>query len=207
MAFFFLGNKKREHEQQAKHGDQARRPLGQPAKGGKFFPVCAEDGGPAVWQCGWIRILWHPTQDTEGRFVSCLKTSTRGNSFIKLKVCLDQVRLWDAQAAVARDGGSDQPGVQAAGGAEAGLDDERPVRPAGGGDRSHAEGGGGGGAPAVPLLSPRLLSPAGLSTISTLSRLSGGVLGGHKKPTWKVWKNEAPGHRKQARGPGWKNRF
>ena len=118
-------------------------------KGGKFFPVCAEDGGPAVWQCGWIRILWHPTayngedarrlplclepneaaaaelagfekalvaqlasrsmadpklfgrmlttQDTEGRFVSCLKTSTRGNSFIKLKVCLDQVRLWDAQ--------------------------------------------------------------------------------------------------------------
>ena len=37
------------------------------------------------------------TQDTEGRFVSCLKTSTRGNSFIKLKVCLDRVRLWDAQ--------------------------------------------------------------------------------------------------------------
>ena len=37
------------------------------------------------------------TQDTESRFVSCLKTSTRGNSFIKLKVCLDQVRLWDAQ--------------------------------------------------------------------------------------------------------------
>ena len=118
-------------------------------KGGKFFPVCAEDGGPAVWQCDWIRILWHPTayngedarrlplclepnqaaatelagfekalvaqlaarsqtdpklfgrmlttQDTESRFVSCLKTSTRGNSFIKLKVCLDQVRLWDAQ--------------------------------------------------------------------------------------------------------------
>ena len=27
------------------------------------------------------------TQDTESRFVSCLKTSTRGNSFIKLKVC------------------------------------------------------------------------------------------------------------------------
>ena len=118
-------------------------------KGGKFFPVCAEDGGPAVWQCDWIRILWHPTayngedarrlplclepneaaaaelarfektlvaqlasrsqadpklfgrmlttQDTESRFVSCLKTSTRGNSFIKLKVCLDRVRLWDAQ--------------------------------------------------------------------------------------------------------------
>ena len=118
-------------------------------KGGKFFPVCAEDGGPAVWQCDWIRVLWHPTgyngedarrlplclepneaaaaelagfekalvaqlagrstadpklfgrtlttQDMESRFVSCLKTSTRGNSFIKLKVCLDQVRLWDAQ--------------------------------------------------------------------------------------------------------------
>ena len=96
-------------------------------KGGKFFPVSAEDGGPAVWQCDWIRILWHPTayngedarrlplclepnqaadpkifgrmlttQDTEGRFVSCLKTSTRGNSFIKLKVALDRVRLWDA---------------------------------------------------------------------------------------------------------------
>ena len=32
------------------------------------------------------------TQDTESRFVSCLKTSTRGNSFIKLKVCLDRVR-------------------------------------------------------------------------------------------------------------------
>ena len=29
-------------------------------KGGKFFPVSAEDGGPAVWQCDWIRILWHP---------------------------------------------------------------------------------------------------------------------------------------------------
>ena len=28
-------------------------------------------------------------QDTESRFVSCLKTSARGNSFIKLKVCLD----------------------------------------------------------------------------------------------------------------------
>ena len=119
-------------------------------KGGKFFPVCAEDGGAAVWQSGdWIRILWHPsayngeevrrlplclepsegataelaglekaivaqlasrsladpklfgrmltTQDTESRFVSCLKTSTRGNSFIKLKVCLDRVNLWDAQ--------------------------------------------------------------------------------------------------------------
>ena len=37
------------------------------------------------------------TQDTESRFVSCLKTSTRGNSFIKLKVCLDRVNLWDAQ--------------------------------------------------------------------------------------------------------------
>ena len=109
--------------------------------GGIFF-----SGGPAVWQCDWIRILWHPAayngedarrlplclepneaaaaelagfekalvaqlasrsmsmvdpklfgrmltvQDTESRFVSCLKTSTRGNSFIKLKVCLDQVR-------------------------------------------------------------------------------------------------------------------
>ena len=105
--------------------------------------------GAAVWQCDWIRILWHPsayngeearrlplclernetaaaelagfekalvaqlasrsmadpklfgrmltTQDTESRFVSCLKTSTRGNSFIKLKVCLDRVNLWDAQ--------------------------------------------------------------------------------------------------------------
>ena len=115
--------------------------LGDPLpKGGKFFPVCAED---------WIRILWHPsasngeearrlplclehneaaapelagfektlvaqlasrsmadpklfgrmltTQDTESRFVSCLKTSMRGNSFIKLKVCLDRVNLWDAQ--------------------------------------------------------------------------------------------------------------
>ena len=30
-------------------------------KGGKFFPVCAEDGAPAVWQCDWIRILWHPS--------------------------------------------------------------------------------------------------------------------------------------------------
>ena len=57
-------------------------------KGGKFFPVCAEDGGPAAY---------NGAQDTEGRFASCLKTSTRGNSFIKLKVCLDQVRLWDAQ--------------------------------------------------------------------------------------------------------------
>ena len=28
--------------------------------------------------------------------MSCLKTSTRGNSFIKLKVALDRVRLWDA---------------------------------------------------------------------------------------------------------------
>ena len=59
----------------------------------------------------------------------------------------------------------------------------------------------------MPLLSPRLLSPAGLSTISTLSRVSGGVLGGPKKPTWKAWKNGAPGPRNQARGPGWKNRF
>ena len=31
------------------------------------------------------------TQDME----SCLKKSTRGNPFIKLKVCLDRVRLWD----------------------------------------------------------------------------------------------------------------
>ena len=126
-------------------------------KGGKFFPVCAEDGGPAVWQCDWIRILWHPTayngedarrlplclepneaaaaelarfekalvgqlasrsqadpklfgrmlttQDTESRFVSCLKTSARGNSFIKLKVCLDQVRLWDAQGQALQETG------------------------------------------------------------------------------------------------------
>ena len=163
-------------------------------KGGKFFPVCAEDGGVAVWQCDWIRILWHPTayngedarrlplclepkeaaaaelagfekalvaqlasrsmadpklfgrmltmQDTEGRFVSCLKTSTRGNSFIKLKVCLDQVRLWDAQ-------GQPLPEMGDLTNRECNLDDERPVWPAGGGDGSHAEGG---GTPAVPLL-------------------------------------------------------
>ena len=145
---FFLANKKGRMSSKSsmaiKLGDLLANP-----KGGKFFPVCAEDGGPAVWQCDWIRILWHPTayngedarrlplclerneaaaaelagfektlvaqlasksvadpklfgrmltpQDAESRFVSCLKTSTRGNSFIKLKVCLDQVRLWDAQ--------------------------------------------------------------------------------------------------------------
>ena len=119
-------------------------------KGGKFFPVAAEDGGPAVWQTSdWIRILWHPSayngedarrlplclepseaataelaglekalvaqlasrtladpkifgrlltaQDMESRFVSCLKKSTRGNPFIKLKVCLDRVSLWDPE--------------------------------------------------------------------------------------------------------------
>ena len=131
--------------------------------------MCAEDGGPAVWQCDWIRILWHPTayngedarrlplclepneaaaaelvgfekalvaqlasrsmadpklfgrmlttQDTESRFVSCLKTSTRGNSFIKLKVCLDRVRLWDAQG-----GPLHEPRDLT------NRDDERPVR-------------------------------------------------------------------------------
>ena len=35
--------------------------------------------------------------DVEARFVSCLKTSARGNSFIKLKVDLSRVRFWDAE--------------------------------------------------------------------------------------------------------------
>ena len=46
--------------------------------------------------------------------------------------------------------------MQGTGGAQAGLDDERSVRPTGRSDRSHAERG---GAPAVPLL--RLTPPAG----------------------------------------------
>ena len=131
-------------------------------KGGKFFPVCREDGGPAVWQCDWIRILWAPhslqrrgrgecpsawsneavaaelagfilvaqasrcmadpklfgrmltTQDTESRFVSCLETSTRGNSFIKLKVCLDRMNLWDARCNRCTSWRSDQRAVQGA---------------------------------------------------------------------------------------------
>ena len=179
---FSLGNKKGTMSSKPslaiKLGDLLANP-----KGGKFFPVCAEDGGPAVWQCDWIRILWHPTayngedarrlplclepneaaaaelarfekilvaqlasrsqadpklfgrmlttQDTEGRLVSCLKTSSRGNSFIKLKVCLglDQVRLWDAQ-------GQPLP--------EMGDLSNRECKV-----RADAEGG---GAPAVPLL-------------------------------------------------------
>ncbi|OLP99211.1 hypothetical protein AK812_SmicGene18254 [Symbiodinium microadriaticum] len=78
-----------------------------------------KDGGAAVWQCDWIRILWHSTaykalvaqlasrsmadpklfgcmlttQDTESRFVSCLNTSTQSNSFIKLKVCWERAEL------------------------------------------------------------------------------------------------------------------
>ncbi|CAE7913387.1 pfh1 [Symbiodinium necroappetens] len=35
--------------------------------------------------------------DVEARFVSCLKTSARGNSFIKLKVDLSRVNFWDAE--------------------------------------------------------------------------------------------------------------
>ena len=120
------------------------------AKGGKYFPISSEEGGPAVWQpAEWLRILWHPsayngeearrlplclepreeacaelaalekavasqlsersldepklfgrrqtTSDVQERFVSCLKTSTRGNPFIKVKVLLDRVCLWDAE--------------------------------------------------------------------------------------------------------------
>ena len=37
------------------------------------------------------------TSDAQERFVSCLKTSTRGNPFIKVKVLLDRVCLWDAE--------------------------------------------------------------------------------------------------------------
>ena len=37
------------------------------------------------------------TSDVQERFVSCLKTSTRGNPFIKVKVLLDRVCLWDAE--------------------------------------------------------------------------------------------------------------
>ena len=36
------------------------------------------------------------TSDVQERFVSCLKTSTRGNPF-KVKVLLDRVCLWDAE--------------------------------------------------------------------------------------------------------------
>ena len=39
----------------------------------------------------------------------------------------------------------------------------------------------------------------------TICRISGGVLGGPKKPTWKAWKNEAPGHQKRARRAGFKS--
>ena len=119
------------------------------AKGGKYFPISSEEGGPVVWQpAEWLRILWHPsayngeearlplclepreeacaelaalekavasqlsersldepklfgrrqtTSDVQERFVSCLKTSTRGNPFIKVKVLLDRVCLWDAE--------------------------------------------------------------------------------------------------------------
>ena len=38
-----------------------------------------------------------PRPDVQERFVSCLKTSTRGNPFIKVKVLLDRVCLWDAE--------------------------------------------------------------------------------------------------------------
>ena len=32
------------------------------AKGGKYFPISSEEGGPAVWQpAEWLRILWHPS--------------------------------------------------------------------------------------------------------------------------------------------------
>ena len=44
-----------------------------------------------------------------------------------------------------------------------------------------------------------------LSTISMISRVSGRVLGGPKKPTWKAWKNEAPGHQNRARRAGFES--
>ena len=32
------------------------------AKGGKYFPISSEEGGPVVWQpAEWLRILWHPS--------------------------------------------------------------------------------------------------------------------------------------------------
>ena len=40
------------------------------------------------------------------------------------------------------------------------------------------------------------------STISMISGVSGRVLGGPKKPTWKAWKNEALGHQNRARDQG-----
>ena len=43
--------------------------------------------------------------DVEGRFVSCLKTSSRGNSFIKLKVDLSRVHFWDADQQPLEDPG------------------------------------------------------------------------------------------------------
>ena len=44
-----------------------------------------------------------------------------------------------------------------------------------------------------------------LSTISMISRVSGRVLGGPKTPTWKAWKNEAPGHQNRARRAGFES--
>ena len=44
------------------------------------------------------------TSDVQERFVSCLKTSTRGNPFIKVKVLLDRVCLWDAEQRPLEDG-------------------------------------------------------------------------------------------------------
>ena len=70
------------------------------------------------------------TQDMESRFVSCLKKSTRGNPFIKLKLCLDRAPVGSRAAASAGAGVPDQSAVQAARRAEAGLADERPVRSA-----------------------------------------------------------------------------
>ncbi|CAE7816459.1 pfh1 [Symbiodinium microadriaticum] len=53
--------------------------LGAAGRGGKFFPVSAEDGGPAVWQTpDWIRILWHPSAyngEDARRLPLCLEPS------------------------------------------------------------------------------------------------------------------------------------
>ena len=66
------------------------------------------------------------TSDVQERFVSCLKTST---TRIKVKVLLDRVCLWDAEQRPlekVRDLSNRMCKLCAA---QAGLDDERPVRP------------------------------------------------------------------------------
>ena len=77
--------------------------------------------------------------DVKDRFQSCLKTSPRGGSYLKLKLDWGRVRIWGAQPGGA--GGARRPRRQGVQGPvrAAGVGDVQPVRPTARGDRSAAQ--------------------------------------------------------------------